>query len=293
MAEPPTCVYGVDFAASKRDAGRDIWIAAGTPTDDGILIERVAPAVDVLDGEPTGRQETLASLSEFIASQENAAFGLDFPFGVDSDLAEPERWDEFVGRFPDSLAVDLDEGGDRPAKQLYDVLKSEVGDPKSVGVREDVDEVGLSPTDWRMKELTFYGIRDVLQPLVDGDGSWTSGPECDHVAVVPMESAESASVVVLETYPSEVFSELEANPDGYKGRRTAHLDARRSNVEALEDAGVHFADGGERVKVQAYDDALDAVAACYATHAHVAADVDFDHDSERFGKIFAGDTSRE
>lgn len=292
MKKPPDRVYGVDFAASKRDAGRDIWIAEGIPSDDGLEIASLAPAVDALDGEPTGRQETLAGLSEFIVTQENAAFGLDFPFGVSSDLTDPERWDEFVTRFPDSLAVDVDEAGDRPPKQLYDAVKAEVGDPKAAGVREDVDEVGLSPTDWRMKELTFYGIRDVLKPLVADSQGDSSGLESDHVAAVPMESAESASVVVLETYPSKVFSQLGANSDGYKGRRTAHLEARRSNVDDLEDAGVHFTDD-TRLKTEAYDDALDAVAACYATYDAVADGVDFDEESARFGKIFAGDTSSE
>lgn len=285
MAEPATSVYGVDFAASKRDAGRDIWIAEGTPTDDGMLIERVAPAVDVLDGEPTGRQETLAGLSEFIAGQDNAAFGLDFPFGVARDLAEPDRWTAFVRRFPDSLVVDVDEGGDRPAKQLYDVVNREVGDPKSAGVREGVDEVGLSPTDWRMKELTYYGIRDVLQPLVDGDGGGSSGPESDHVAVVPMESVDDESVIVLETYPSEVFNALDANPAGYKGRRERHLEASVENVEALETAGVQFENDGARVEACAYDDALDAAAACYATHRSVADGVDFERKAECFGEI--------
>lgn len=289
MNEPPARVFGVDFAASKQDAGRDIWIAEGASTDDGLSIEGLAPAVDVLDGEPTGRQATLAGLSEFIAKQEDAAFGLDFPFGVASDLAETEDWVDFVTHFPDSLAIAVDEGGDRPAKQLYDAVKAEVGDPKVVGVRESVEEEveqeGLSPTDWRMKELTFYGIRDILQPLVEeagNDGSPESGP----VAVVPMESAESASVVVLETYPSAVFSELGADSDGYKGRRDKHMQARQSNVDKLEAAGVHFSEDDARVKARAYDDALDAVAACYATHKHVAEGVDFERKAECFGEIY-------
>lgn len=288
MNEPPARVFGVDFAASKQDAGRDIWIAEGASIDDGLSIEGLAPAVDVLDGEPTSRKATLAGLSDFIAKQEDAAFGLDFPFGVASNLAETADWVDFVTHFPDSLTVAVDEDGDRPAKQLYDAVKAEVGDPKVVGVRESVEEEveqGLSPTDWRMKELTFYGIRDVLQPLVEEAGN-DSNPESDPVAVVPMESTESASVVVFETYPSAVFSELGAESDGYKGRREKHMQARQSNVAELEAAGVHFAEDDARVKARAYDDALDAVAACYATHKNVASGADFDSKAECFGEIY-------
>lgn len=53
-------------------------------------------------------------------------------------------------------------------------------------------------------------------------------------------------------------------------------------------AGVQFeCEETNRVKVKTYDDAFDAVAACYATYTHVADGVDFDTEAESFGHIYA------
>ncbi|MFB6236207.1 MAG: hypothetical protein ABEH81_12230 [Halopenitus sp.] len=327
MSEPPDRVYGIDFSAAARDAGRNVWIAAGVPGAEGdrLAVDTLEPAVDFFEGDPTAREETLERLRCFIAGEEDAAFGLDFPFGVASDVTDATEWTEFVARFPETLDVDLSAGAGeeaaRPAKRFYDAMDAAYEDATAVAAR-DVDAVGLSPVDWRMKELTFYGIRDVLRPLVTGKGVETDGVEAEtdgveaetdgvdaerdksiagDVAVVPMQPVADRSVVVFETYPSEVFRELDANPDGYKGRRNGHLQARLENLHALEGAGVAFAGDGERangegpasddararrVKASAYDDALDALGACYATWKHTATGADFEHAPESFGEIY-------
>lgn len=308
MSEPPERVYGVDFSAAARDAGRNVWIATGVPTAGGdrLVVDTLEPAVDFFEGDPTAREETLERLRTLVAREEGAAFGLDFPFGVAGEVTDATEWTEFVARFPESLDVDLSadagEEAARPAKRLYDAMDAAYGDATAIAAR-DVDAVGLSPVDWRMKELTFYGIRDVLRPLVTGEGLETAGGEAttNHVAVVPMQPVADGSVVAFETYPSEVFRELDANPDGYKGRRNAHLRARLENLHALEAAGVALADDGDRadeeaptgddaralrVKASAYDDALDALGACYATWKHTATGTDFEHAPESFGEIY-------
>ncbi|MGZ0748646.1 hypothetical protein [Haloparvum sp. AD34] len=308
MSEPPDRVYGVDFSAAARDAGRNVWIAAGAPTAGGdrLVVDTLEPAVDFFAGDPTAREETLEHLRTFIAREEGAAFGLDFPFGVASEVTDATEWTEFVARFPESLDVDVSaDGGEkaaRPAKRFYDAMDGAYEEATAAAAR-DVDAVGLSPVDWRMKELTFYGIRDVLRPLVTGEEIESVSDEANtsHVAVVPMQPVADRSVVAFETYPSEVFRGLGANPDGYKGRRNAHLQARLENLHALEAAGVALAGDGEsaedddpasddaralRIKASAYDDALDALGACYATWTHTVTGMDFDHAPESFGEIY-------
>lgn len=68
-------------------------------------VETVEPPVDFFDGDPTTRADTLDSLRGFIANRDDAAFGLDFPFGVASDLVDAADWTDFVARFPDSLVA--------------------------------------------------------------------------------------------------------------------------------------------------------------------------------------------
>lgn len=117
----------------------------------------------------------------------------------------------------------------------------------------DADHGGQEPTGFRIKTQTYYGISAVLAPLAEDEA----------VSVVPMEEPRGATVV-LETYPRAVFEEIDANGRGYKRDTRRSIERRRENVEALESASVGLGDDAKSYAI-ASDDALDAVAAAYAT----------------------------
>lgn len=90
----PFKIYGVDFSAAKRDAGRNTWVAKcqieeRAEKDDRLVIEALADAAAFLECDP-GRDSTLKALVDRIEDDldEPRAFGLDFPFGLPGALLD-------------------------------------------------------------------------------------------------------------------------------------------------------------------------------------------------------------
>lgn len=84
----PDVIYGVDYSASGRDAGRNTWVAKGIPEGEGrLVVERLANAAEWPDGG-TDRESTNRFLVELITRRgdERRAIGLDFPFGLPATL---------------------------------------------------------------------------------------------------------------------------------------------------------------------------------------------------------------
>ncbi len=94
----PHHIYGIDFSGAK-DAGRKIWITEGVVKGGSLLIEDCFRARDLQD---SGNELDicLPPLKDFIKENQDAAFGLDFPFGLPYVLVEQESWKEFIITFP-------------------------------------------------------------------------------------------------------------------------------------------------------------------------------------------------
>ncbi|MFC6724347.1 DUF429 domain-containing protein [Halobium palmae] len=264
-------IYGVDFAVAKDDADRKLWIAKADADEDGLSVTKLQCARDFLRPGPRGREDTLTALHErIVASDESAAWGLDFPFGVPKDLIQDGcEWREMVETFPEKLELG---GNERSPDGLYEAAKTAGEGGEKVDARA-VDGDGAQPAaGWFMKYLTYHGIESVLKPIVERSSA----------TVVPMDSpsqGESATrPVVLEVYPDGTLRDLEKNygdatSDRYKGVTDSNLRNRYGNLEALEGRSVGFdSDDHEfdlRERAAHNDDALDAVVAAYATWQHV------------------------
>lgn len=251
--EPPDTVYGVDFSAAARDAGRNTWIAECTPRANGLVVDRLADAAEFMECDP-GREATLAELVDLIGEvgDTRRAFGLDFPFGLPRDLlGDLASWQEFVEGASEDDWGEL--GSVDGPQALYDRAR-DLAETDEVDLLRTTDEEhgGQEPTGYRIKTQTFYGISALLVPLASVEG----------ISIVPMDDFD-AGTVVLETYPRAVFERIGATVEGYKRDTCASIDWRLQNVEALESKDVAFGDP-ERRYALASDDALDAVAAAYA-----------------------------
>ncbi|MBW2114265.1 MAG: hypothetical protein JRH04_05315, partial [Deltaproteobacteria bacterium] len=88
----------IDFSGAQ-DAGKKIWIAEGIIEQESLLIEKCFRARDLKD---SGNELDicLPALKGFIKENQDAAFGLDFPFGLPEVLVEQESWKEFIIAFP-------------------------------------------------------------------------------------------------------------------------------------------------------------------------------------------------
>ena len=270
----PRPVYGVDFSAAERDAGTKTWITTGVVVDGDLEVRSVEPLVEFLDLPSAGRAEALPALAAWIRGlSEHAVVGLDFPFGVPSFIAEAagyDSWREFIRGFPESLCVDADGDATDPVRafaQRCVALTDEHGEGTYDKRGTDAAVGARSPYGFIADTITYYGMREVLAPIVDD------------VRVAPMDAAEGvkgdepawrsdapAGPTLVETYPAAVFDALGLCRTKYKGSSDTETVRRRRNAKGLTTEGTLTYKSGsgllDRIVANDGGDALDSVAAC-------------------------------
>lgn len=277
-AVPPTTVYGVDFSAAANSAGASTWVARCVPDGDALVVESLASASEFLTLDSTARTDVLPALADHVRGVDGRAVaGFDFPFSLPAWTLGDDDWATFVEATPERWGT-LDDVTD--PRSLYESVKAGGERGKPLRRETDDDHGGQDPAGFRIKTQTYYGISVVLRRLVAaGD-----------VAVPPVLTHQNPRLTVLETYPASVFDDLEdATRTGYKKGQRRHVEARQQNVEALQEAGVRFADQTARDCAVATDDALDAVAAAYAAHRNYpeALTEEYDQQARLEAQIFA------
>ena len=247
-------VYGVDFSGAK-DAGKKIWIAQTVPRGQGIMVEACSPSTELLECKAE-RGEVLSALREFIADAGNAAFGCDFPFSLPKDLIADESWAEFLEHFPQRYRSEAE------FRESCTDAALRVGGRKELKRRTDIEAAApFSPYNLRIYRQTYYGIKDLLGPLVSEN----------LVNVPPLHDFGEDVPWLLEVCPA---STLKASGlyGSYKDARGS-IEAREFILSALEDSGrVTFADQAlrRRVLADSKGDALDSVVAAEAAFRAVA-----------------------
>lgn len=241
--------FGVDFSGAV-DAGRRIWIAELAAEPDALRVLSCHPASE-LPAAPRNRDAAHAALVEHLAGLGDAVCGLDFPFSLPTQLLGAESWTDFAtrfaARFPDALAF------------RHECVR--LADGREL--RRDTDRMAKVP--WcaynlRLYRQTWYGIRDVLAPLVAADAA----------RVCPMQPPAPGKPVLLEICPASALKRLGLyrRHAGYKiaagaPRRAALLDAVAAHWRLAVPAAIRA-----RIITNSGGDALDSVVA-----AAVAADV--------------------
>ncbi len=240
-------VYGVDFSGAK-DAGKKIWIASGI-IEEGILQIEACCRAEKLVGSGRNRDLCLAALRVLISGEKNCIFGLDFPFGLPRKLIKEKNWEASVLRFPwhyqspDDFRAKCSEAA--PDRELKRITDKESKTP-------------FSPYNLRVYRQTYYGIRDVLQPLLR-----------DHLACfIHMQKAQPDKPWILEVCPASTLKRLLKLKKlcSYKGSTDMHYAVRARILEALEKTNLISLSVEIRAEVLEDDggDALDSVIAAYA-----------------------------
>jgi len=239
-------VYGVDFSGA-RDAGKKIWVAHATMEEDVLLMRECFQAKD-LSGSGRDREQSLIALREFIRKRKDSIFGLDFPFGLPGNLVKEESWEKFVLSFEDAYkdpcefktACQLASGG----KELKRSTDIETKTP-------------FSPYNIRLYRQTYFGIRDVLGPLIRND----------MVCVLPMQKPLPDRPWVLEICPASTLKQENLRLS-YKGREEKHKASRVRILEGMEKTGALKINRWALRKTILDDkngDAIDSVIAAFAT----------------------------
>ncbi len=247
----PRRIYGIDFSGAK-DAGKKIWITVGLIKGDGLHIEDCRRASDFLH---TGKERDLclAALRDFIAGEKDCAFGIDFPFGLPRELMKENRWEDFILAFPGYY-----QGPGGPEEFRKECWKAAQGrELKRVTDKES--KTPFSPYNLRVYRQTYYGLRDMLHPLVR-----------ENLArVLPMQIAMSSNPRILEICPASTLKRLLKLKKlySYKGRTPDHKAARSRILEALEKKNVAFSEQALFASVieDNEGDALDSIIAAYVT----------------------------
>lgn len=245
-------IYGVDFSGADR-AGNSIWIACGEVNDTQLHIQAVKSA-EALFGVGSGRERCLSALVGLICGSESSIFGLDFPFGIPEEIFNKlfikaiSTWRdfaiEFVRHFPNPDKFQMmcfQAAGCHERKRETD---------KSAGAP-------LCPYNLRLYKQTYFGIADVLAPLVRSDSA----------SVLPMEEPDPEKPWVVEICPSSTLRAKELPVSGYKGPSGSHRSKRAEILDKLLDTANLRLSGDEIRRAVIEDskgDALDSVVAALA-----------------------------
>lgn len=156
-----------------------------------------------------------------------------------------ENWMEFVRCFPEDF-------GD--PEEFREFCHQVAGGKERR--RETDREAGapMSPYNRRTYRMTFYGIRDLLHPLVV-DGA---------AVALPMQHRAEERAWLMEVCPACTLKE-EGLYRSYKGPEERCRDARREIAGEVSGWGISFGGGvRERVVDDRGGDGLDAVLAAFA-----------------------------
>jgi hypothetical protein len=301
-------VYGVDFGAGERDAGAKTLLARGTVDSDGLRVTDCETVESAFDGDPKRRDDALPALVEFLSGdraweaedgdehwvEDDAAVGLDFPFGLPIAVLgdEYDMWTQVIEAFPDDLPRPDDWSGagitDPDSLSAWGSQRArENDDVDCVHCKRETDSaVGAQPPYGIVgKYITYHGFASVLCEVQDD------------VTFAPMETEEGPVVadgpLVLEAYPAGTLDRLGLCRKGYKGHGEAEQRRRHRNLDGLQ-RYAEDVDIAESVVAKAREndggDALDAVVAAVATYEATGTPAtlapDEDHYDDREGYIY-------
>ncbi len=260
-------IHGIDFSGAQ-DAGESIWITSGEINGDRLEIEKCRSAADEFDARD--RKIVLEELREFVTDRNQSVFGFDFPFGLPETVTDVTDWNEFVETFSDDF-----DGPDH----LRETCIGRADGQKSRAT--EVKTTALCPYGVRIKYQTFYGIHDLLNPLLSDS----------EVSVLPMMERKSDQPWLIEIYPAATLDQFGLCYRNYKDDSEASRKRRGRNLDGvLNDGNAKLGDEGIRevVVTDSDGDALDSIVAAVATFRAVPdGPPAFDESSHPEGHIFA------
>lgn len=240
-------IIGVDFSGAAR-AGRKIWLTTGETRAQKLLVTGCFRSTALNEGD-SSRAAALAALRSLVAASPGAAIGCDFPFGLPQALVDAETWEAFVRGFGDRyLTPEAFRSSCRRRDGGHELKRA-----------TDVDaRVPFASYNLRLYRQTYYGIRDLLAPLVAERSA----------AVVPMMSPRPDRAMVLEVCPASALKRLGLYRS-YKGRGSGLMDARASILDMLlarDDLDLTENDLRDVIIADPEGDALDSLIAATITY---------------------------
>lgn len=242
----PTKVYGIDFSGGTY-ASKKIWIAGGEIKGGKLCINACLQAGRLPNGS-TDRDLSYKAIRDFILDSCDGVFGMDFPFGLPVSIQKAESWSSFVSTFPWTFETPED---------FRDALLKDAGDVEPKRVTDIEVKAPFSPISLWIYRQTFFGIKDILKPLVADD----------LVRVVPMQERDKDKPALLEVCPA-VFLKNNKIYDQYKGAKGEFDKHRESILDKLCEMGLSFdSDDIRQIAIDDNDgDAIDSIISAFIVY---------------------------
>lgn len=272
-------VYGVDFSGARL-AGRTAWLARLDRWGEQSPPYRIAQlaSLERLCGTAE-RAPALSHLVRLIGASEDALWALGFPFGLPVEVLDGTE----DGGWPAQLEFLRTWGEDAYGVGLACLRRAQAQGHKG-HIRRLTDIEMKAPWDtysYRIIYQTFFGMRDVLGPLREGDGPPVPGRVQEAraaygtaerkgrgTAVLPFDYVGLADArrIVVEACPASTLKRLGLPHQNYKQPGAAPLtpERRRTRRTILAGLAPHVSIGRVRRQILLRDnggDALDAVIA--------------------------------
>ena len=236
---------GIDFSGGVN-AARKIWIAVGRVENDALLIDTCLRG-EALPGSGRERTECLGRFARLSDRPASALIGVDFPLGLPRALLGGQTWPQFIRSFSERYTT--------PQQFRQACLDAAHG--RELKRRTDVEaKTPFSPYNLRLYRQTYYGLRDVIVPLVIERS----------VRVLPMQSRQASLPSLIEICPASTLRWKNWYRP-YKGRSVEQRAARVMLLRSLQRASVQLA--GQLKPIVLADpegDALDSLLAAWAAY---------------------------
>ncbi|MGA7677246.1 MAG: hypothetical protein WCA51_02590 [Dehalococcoidia bacterium] len=177
------------------------------------------------------------------------AFGLDFPFSLPGKLVEANKWEEFILSFGNRYAG---------PEEFRDTCLVATDNRE---LRRDTDKLShtpFSPYNLRLYRQTYYGIRNVLVPLVRDQ----------LVYVMPMQSTLPGKPWLFEVCPASTLKSINLYLLPYKKADKESRLNRARIIRGVGETGAVLIDSSvlwSKIIDDRNGDALDSVIAAFAT----------------------------
>lgn len=275
IAAGPVRFVGVDFSGARR-AGRNIWLTEGCVTrsvsGDRVLIVGGCSPATALPGGGDLRDRALHALRAHVIEARHrapSAYGMDFPFTLPTFLLGDQTWKQFILSFGDRFS---------DPEQFRAWCRQLTGGRERKRRTEERARVPFAAYNLRLYRQTFYGIRDVLAPLVREKKAW----------VLPIQFPDLNRPWLMETCPASALKRLDLY-GGYKGKEAGHRRHReRILSKLLSRKDVDLADPSlQRVVLEnTGGDALDSLIAAIIAFWNASDPVPQSVDDPREGYVY-------
>ncbi len=203
------------------------------------------------------REVAYSHLREWVAESTDALWGMDFPFGLTQGTTPTsyDSWLDFIEHFVKGYPTIKDYEAMIANQKPINLQQFGTKEPHRQSDMEA--KTPFAPTNLWVYKQTYFGIRDVLSPLV----------MTEQVCVLPMQAYQSILPAVIEVCPASTLKQLDF-PTNYKGRGDVKQSKRKALLDFIIGQGdiAIPTDLHSTLIADCEGDALDSVLACYSAY---------------------------